>query len=762
MMVKKVRYTSLIIVVLFGLNVHAQSTQLTCIGRGDDPSQDFYGRKLNNIIDYTNKDDKKLDDLKKRNAEINRSIENLTKVTIPRLQERFEKSDGIVNDLLHKEILMTQASFDQQRLRNEAARRDKDRQAELRLQSETARLSQLERNIHLAFETWQRERIELVRKAQLDHEREMQAISVKKQQTEQKFEQAQGILISRYSNELRRLTNSRTNPNYDESETNRLNARHQASLRTLASNKQKEMTAHTANEDASRRKMRTALEAISKRNDSEKKKYEEALLANKEQLEGAQTAHSGAISGNNDEYRRKSSGEFKRHQERLSRYRNNLDEARQNILREIERTNEQIANLEKERDQNINGKPLPKNVSQADFEREPEKYLDYHGIKQIEENKEKFKFIAQWWSEQGSKNDRMVEGQPCTDCDEPLGKIGQIGDFLNIPKLKVYCVQKSIEIKKAHTDELMCNDSKSSNGVTKNICVTKRMADYTQWALNNALECLSSPTDPIDPQVLFKKLNNESTFRFFHAYNGGQGLMQTITCAQDEVMGMSPSPYCGARNVQTQFRSQARKDLARVMDANASKCGDYSSIFNFKQEAKYDRLAETARGINQRGNLTGRDYRLLGELADLKSEYPDYNNRLFDASQEHSCDFVSLQSGIHRNILSGLGLFLNYRSIADNDLQEFFGAGVKNHPQYKKIRDLAALVYYGPTGPSGAKADLGKLAPSIKAAFPNLNKMKPSDFENKLRERFTYIRAIHRSEESINSRIDEDKIQCVE
>jgi hypothetical protein len=454
-------------------------------------------------------------------------------------------------------------------------------------------------------------------------------------------------------------------------------------------------------------------------------------------------------------------------------------EAKKEIAKLIAKEDEKIKKLNSEKEANFNSLPMSKALRQKN-ETNPENYLDYHGINEINQHLRELNFISAWWSDQGLENSTKTNtsGGVCENCQSPIVAkiqpyIQNLEKLISVPKLKEDCISKSIEYKKAENAEIMCDNSDSKRGSTQNICVTQSMANYTQWALNKAFDCLGSTNDPIDPQIIFKKLNNESSFRFFYSYNGGQGLMQTITCAQDEVLGLSPSPYCGAKRVKKMYRSQARKALADRMNKNSNKCSIYKGIINYPQEAAIDDTKAKSNSLISQINKMRKDdprYKGLKSQLDKNNEiynkevaqYPLFEKRLFNPNHRSTCDFVSLQDGIHRNVLSGLGLYLYYRDVADEDLTTYLGANIKKHPQYKKLRDLTALVYYGPAGPGGAKIRLAKMIPGIKAKFRNLNKMTPKDFEKKLHDNFKYIRAINKSEKIIDDKVDGDKIQCIE
>ncbi|MFN7727794.1 MAG: hypothetical protein ACK5P7_01420 [Bdellovibrio sp.] len=79
-------------------------------------------------------------------------------------------------------------------------------------------------------------------------------------------------------------------------------------------------------------------------------------------------------------------------------------------------------------------------------------------------------------------------------------------------------------------------------------CVSSDMAEYLTWAVNSAVECLSTKEKPLDPLLVLKKLNNETGFAFFQAGTGGVGMGQLTTSAIEEINRTSKQTLAPFRN----------------------------------------------------------------------------------------------------------------------------------------------------------------------------------------------------------------------
>ncbi|HEY8270129.1 MAG TPA: hypothetical protein VIG33_04525 [Pseudobdellovibrionaceae bacterium] len=82
---------------------------------------------------------------------------------------------------------------------------------------------------------------------------------------------------------------------------------------------------------------------------------------------------------------------------------------------------------------------------------------------------------------------------------------------------------------------ILCTTPKSISRKNKtNQCINDNTVDYIHFAVNSAIQCMSSD-DPIDSRVLLKKFNNETAFHPSIASKGGVGLGQMTSIAVNEI-----------------------------------------------------------------------------------------------------------------------------------------------------------------------------------------------------------------------------------
>jgi hypothetical protein len=430
--------------------------------------------------------------------------------------------------------------------------------------------------------------------------------------------------------------------------------------------------------------------------------------------------------------------------------------------------------------------------------------------------KSKYRFIEQWVRERGQKT---KSSGVCIDClfSNPPSNIEQLGAELKkilVPHLSKDCVVKSLTAKSTDNTQRLCentvdNKNRKSKG---NQCINDELADFIEWNLNKAIDCLSSPGAPVDPNLLFMKVNNESTFRFFFDYVGGHGLMQTTQDSQDEMLG-----------IVDKTRPLGRRFLTRLMNKHSKSCEDFKPIINYDKEYGIDEQSEFVKdikslrssavqkslnlpevkeittefedrlnqmendhpeiatlinkidaandliikskksndispakrldaeqaileykqqidelakkndiskedidklqttkkfvkGLNGSGGFTQEEDVALdatidsevNKLNDMKKAYPKLNQKLYDDSDNRQCQFISLEEGIQRNILNGIGLYLYYRDGYYNGEKRDGSAryllrdkfGIANPPL--PLLNSVALAMYGRDGNGGA------------------------------------------------------------
>jgi hypothetical protein len=101
-------------------------------------------------------------------------------------------------------------------------------------------------------------------------------------------------------------------------------------------------------------------------------------------------------------------------------------------------------------------------------------------------------------------------------------------------------------------------------------CVTPDMAEYLTWAVNSAVECLSTKEKPLDPLLVLKKFNNETGFAFFQAGAGGVGMGQLTSSAIQEINRTSKQTLAPFRNQKKKACLPFQQALSRRAPAGSN------------------------------------------------------------------------------------------------------------------------------------------------------------------------------------------------
>ncbi len=199
-------------------------------------------------------------------------------------------------------------------------------------------------------------------------------------------------------------------------------------------------------------------------------------------------------------------------------------------------------------------------------------------------------------------------------------------------------------------------DSSNPRELRRLPCITTEMVAYTHFTVNEAINCLSQPGSPIDAQLLFRKINNESAFAGFIRNQNGTGIGQLVSFGARE---MGP----GGRG------------------------------HNFLMER-----------MQRRGRACDRFTSLASRELDLTSP---------NAQGERSvrtCQLVGMGNGMARNMIYSIGLFLYYREAMPHNAEQLLReAGLGDHPDFLRMRDLLTMVAYSREGPQGMRLVMRQL-----------------------------------------------------
>ncbi|MGE0764775.1 MAG: hypothetical protein AB7N80_15990 [Bdellovibrionales bacterium] len=225
------------------------------------------------------------------------------------------------------------------------------------------------------------------------------------------------------------------------------------------------------------------------------------------------------------------------------------------------------------------------------------------------------------------------------------------------------------------TDAQICdlddNTKKIRSGSSP--CVTRDMADYVAWMLDQGIRCLSPDEDPMDARTLFRKLNNESQFGFFINNVNGKGLHQLVDIAQREML----APERGYGEV-----------IQPIVDLMGTKGKDGENAIRQKAcEPFREVLAKT-------------------------EPIPLRDKQVLDP-----CNLLQPGLGVARSVLLGLGTFVHMthtyfiyekengrivrKNVSTNQLVTEAGLDPIHDENARELRDLLSMSYYSSAGPRG-------------------------------------------------------------
>lgn len=256
-------------------------------------------------------------------------------------------------------------------------------------------------------------------------------------------------------------------------------------------------------------------------------------------------------------------------------------------------------------------------------------------------------------------------GNPCRSSPAPdplasaLTALSEATKQVRVPWIKQECVEAAL--KRENGDSAAkgfycATDQKNSKRIEvgspgKNgPCINSDIAAYLTWITNQAIQCLSNNEDPIDPGLVFKKLNNESGFSFFQVRIDGKQYQGT---------GLAQMTGSGVREVN---ESGQDRIINTIRTSSKESCAVFKGIIDQPVKGSTD-----------------------------------------------ICPLIELNRGVPRSLIYSLGLSLIYRG----QLSDWLGTTKKGKNLANDILvDRAARVApiaYGPDGPGGARQILGKL-----------------------------------------------------
>ena len=212
------------------------------------------------------------------------------------------------------------------------------------------------------------------------------------------------------------------------------------------------------------------------------------------------------------------------------------------------------------------------------------------------------------------------------------------------------------------------------SGPTKDTCLTEDMVDYVSYALNRAMECVNSISDePLDPMILFKKMNRESGFGYYLQSERGIGAGQLTTIAMKE---MADPKFKGYQYIKKALENENCQDLHGVLS----------------EPVKFSKLRSSGTEVVR------------------------------------PCQLLSSQNGLARNMFFSAALFVHNR--------DTHGASIRNYVERQGLEgetkiNYLTLVSYGRNGMAQARTSFDVMVDEFGLEF--YEKKSAEQMENILR-----------------------------
>ncbi|MFN7905200.1 MAG: hypothetical protein ACK5P5_08450 [Pseudobdellovibrionaceae bacterium] len=215
-------------------------------------------------------------------------------------------------------------------------------------------------------------------------------------------------------------------------------------------------------------------------------------------------------------------------------------------------------------------------------------------------------------------------------------------------------------------------------------CITPELVDHIAFVTNQALACMGELDQPINPEIVFRKINNESGYHFYKAYSGGIGVGQLTSIAARQVLSGTTPVY------------------QRFKENMSPAC----LIFKRPVMEMESRLEGASRSNSSRGQ-TGT---ATPTMEDLR--------------QSNWCHIISSSNGIAANTMISLLYFAHTRAnIVERTIRPVLASNrISDVSSQQRFIDLATLGAFGPDGNQGAMNLVAPLRSILQSA-------KPSDSE---------------------------------
>ncbi|MFN8945190.1 MAG: hypothetical protein ACK5WZ_11290 [Pseudobdellovibrionaceae bacterium] len=253
----------------------------------------------------------------------------------------------------------------------------------------------------------------------------------------------------------------------------------------------------------------------------------------------------------------------------------------------------------------------------------------------------------------------------------------------------------------------------------KGPCITPELVDHVTFLTNQALACMGELNQPINPEIVFRKINNESGFHFYKAYGGGVGLGQLTSIANRQVLsGTTPIYETFKKNTgpACQIFKRPVMDMERRLEKRATQ----------------GPARTTARAVtpSSRANTAGPN---SPQAADLE--------------RGTWCNLISSSDGLAANAIVSMLYFAHTRAnIVNSTVRPVLAEnGFSDVRSQQRFIDLVTLGAFGRDGNNAPRMLLEPLRESLKTSNPREEGFEDrayAEFSKGAATRITYLKEI--------------------
>jgi hypothetical protein len=316
----------------------------------------------------------------------------------------------------------------------------------------------------------------------------------------------------------------------------------------------------------------------------------------------------------------------------------------------------------------------------------------------------------------------VTEDRPAPGLENTMRRYGDFNRYFqslrNQGRIRPECIAASMN-RSVPNDGYICKGPADQNPKVidqqdkEQPCLTPDVVNHVTWVVNQALSCMGALNQPINPEIIYRKINGETGFKFYKAYSGGVGIGQLISAgATRQVLSDNTPIYEVFKN----SREPACQPLKKsVLDA--------------------ERRLEAQPGGRGRS------------ISNMPA--PKDNAKTQDLSPKNYCNLVSTTQGLAAGMMISLMYFAHTRSqYVENDVRGILGgAGINDLLQQQKFIDLTTLAAYGPRGNNGVGDMLPYLRQSVRLAPGGIDKVW-NEFQRLTSQNVGYIKNVETNAKS--------------